>query len=241
MQNILSKVWSFNDEFSVLAKRNNTFIFSFRPWLVKNNLLVIQEWAHDIAFDDLLFTKMPFWVQVLSLPPNRITEQKGKTIGDCLKGYLEKDHVQSNNVDQHTQLRIRALISIDKPFVTGFHSKRSDGGIQWVFVKYEEMPDFCLNCDSLGHFCITCPSPPKKSSADLTGRHTAYGPWMRIPSPKRLSSVFSQAIPCTEQESSKAIDNLNTFLSPSPSLSPCNASGDLNKIKPMLSLSLIHI
>lgn len=62
------------------------------------------------------------------------------------------DHVQ------FTQLRILVLISIDKPFVIGFHSTRSGEGIQWASVKYECLPGLCINCGSLGHFYSTCPS-----------------------------------------------------------------------------------
>ena len=74
IKTVLTKSWSLKNDFSVVSKRNNIFLFSFedegdvqyvlqfRPWSIRNILLVINEWPHQIAFDEIKFHDSPFWV-----------------------------------------------------------------------------------------------------------------------------------------------------------------------------------
>lgn len=156
-----------------------------RPWLVRNNLLVLEQWPHNLAFKGISFQASPFWIQVSGLAPNQVTTQNAKSIGNFLSQFLEIDYSMLNQPSFEAQLRIKATISVEKPFITGFHSKRLDGLIHWVTLKYERLPDICFNCGSLGHYNINCTAPKVQTSADSTGKRSAFGPWMKAFSPRR--------------------------------------------------------
>lgn len=113
-----------------------------------------------------------------------------------------------NNLGSSIQLWIRPLIPIQKPFITGFHSKSSDGTIQWLSLKYERMSDICFNCGTLGHFSINCTSTTNSYSTQAEGRRKAFGSWMKSSSPKK---TYVQAPPPQPNELEKRVEETDSL------------------------------
>lgn len=145
-------------------------------------------------------TALLFWVYILGLPLNNLTTQNAQTIGNFLEHFLEVDPSTLSTGTSHS-LRIRTFIPLDKVFITGFHSKRNYGTIHGVTFKYEPMLDIYFNCGFLGHFCSSCPNPRHTTDVQSTRKHFAFGPWMKINSPRKDKPTTS---------SQKTMDNTMT-------------------------------
>lgn len=78
-----------------------------------------------MAFEELSFKESPFWVHVVGLPPNTMTTQNAKTIGNFLGKFVELDP-SYGSLYAFNKLRIRVIIPLDRPFVMGFHRKKED-------------------------------------------------------------------------------------------------------------------
>lgn len=79
-----------------------------------------------------------------------------KAIGNLVGEFLEVDLTYYGQIGYSNFLRIRINVFIKKPLCPEFHSKKPDGNISWVTIKYEKMPDLCYKCRVMGHLNKIC-------------------------------------------------------------------------------------
>lgn len=104
-----------------------------------------------MAFEELIFHKSPFWLHVFCLPPNQLTTQNAKTIGDFIGNFFNIDFVHEGLSGNSHILILETMANIVKPSITSFHSKWKDGNIRLVNFKYEKLPSVSFNCGFIGH------------------------------------------------------------------------------------------
>lgn len=59
----------------------------------------------------------------MRLQSNQMTLTNAKSIGNFLGHFVEVDESTKDIPSIETHMRIRSMISIENPFLTGFHSK----------------------------------------------------------------------------------------------------------------------
>jgi hypothetical protein len=165
----LNKSWPFVIPFSFSTLGPNLFLFKFSKlehttrilaqvtWNVNGSLLALQKWSHSATINELSLTKVPFWIQVHSLPLYNMTTKNAIAIGKGLGEFLKVE--ESGGILSTFRSYLRILVEIDsnKPLKPGFDFSRQDGNATWISLKYERLDVYCTDCGLLGRkqqFCI---------------------------------------------------------------------------------------
>ncbi|XP_055960916.1 uncharacterized protein LOC126671124 [Mercurialis annua] len=192
IRNTIQQSWRLRGEFAMARFPDNVFTIRFdnqldykrvleeRPWNIQNHHFNIQEWPNDIPLSKINFDESLFWVHVNGLPPNLITKENGKMIGELFSGFVEVDLNEFAPLWRQHFLRIRVRVNNTEPFKTGFHNVTDAGGTEWIYFTYEKLPDICYFCGCMGHtvkFCL------KRIDEETEGKvfmgSLMYGPQLR--------------------------------------------------------------
>lgn len=98
------------------------------------------------------------------------------------------DYDDSDPLGWEEEMRIKALIEIDKPLRRGVTISTGRGLSKWVGVKYERIGDLCFFCGRLGHMDREC----QFHNAVPTENNTIvykYGPYLRASPTKRRNFI----------------------------------------------------
>ena len=94
-----------------------------------------------------------------------------KKIGRCIKV-----DVDNQGKVRRSSLRIKVLININKPLRRGVKLQiKGIQELQWFYIQYKRMPNFCYCCGLLGHDREDC----KMEGENDEDRGTSYGDWIR--------------------------------------------------------------
>ncbi|KAL0383616.1 UNVERIFIED_CONTAM: hypothetical protein Scaly_0648900 [Sesamum calycinum] len=115
-------------------------------------LLMLSHCTSDKVPNELSFSYSAFWVQAHGLPMNYFTLQNWSTIGALLGVFL---HVDCQNSCRRF-LRLRVVVDVRKPILTGFWLKRCGLPNVWVDFKYEKLGVFCYKCGRIGKNFRSC-------------------------------------------------------------------------------------
>lgn len=69
-------------------------------------------------------------------------------------------------------VRVKVMVEVKKPLITGFHVSRPNLPVIWLSAKYERLQHFCFSCGVLGHASRLCRVRGKN---DLKSK---YGEWI---------------------------------------------------------------
>jgi hypothetical protein len=142
----------------------NTFLFTFEnhqdmirvlelsPWNIRGHPLILKYWDPGMTLSELDFSCGEYWIQVHELPLELMTSQNAEILGGQLGTLLEIEAFRREF------LRIKVLIPLHQPLVSGFLQERQGKSPTWVKLKYERLSEFCFNCGRLGHIKRFCPS-----------------------------------------------------------------------------------
>uniref|UniRef100_A0A2C9WG94 CCHC-type domain-containing protein n=1 Tax=Manihot esculenta TaxID=3983 RepID=A0A2C9WG94_MANES len=97
-------------------------------------LLCLAKQPPDKLLDELSFDECPFWIQIQGLLPNHMTLANAKTIGNFIGNFIDYD------------LTFNRVVGITRV-------------IHWIKFQFKKLPDFCFNCDIIGHLNKECSSP----------------------------------------------------------------------------------
>ena len=130
LKNTLKAAWKMGSDLRIVEVGNNILQFKFSsrfqlewveksgPWNFDNNLLFLCRWRKGLTSKNISFSYSPFWVQILGLPFENMTEEIRKDIGSKIGRVLEVDK-RAMQVDQAKFLRIRVEVPIDKSLRRG--------------------------------------------------------------------------------------------------------------------------
>ena len=93
VKNFVTTAWGYPKDLTVVELGPNLFQFILSkendrdriakggPWILDNQLMVVNMWYEGIEDDEKAFKLAPFWVQVWNLPIHWISKDVGKKIG----------------------------------------------------------------------------------------------------------------------------------------------------------------
>ncbi|XP_027158449.1 uncharacterized protein LOC113760073 [Coffea eugenioides] len=144
------------------------------PWVIDNQMLVVNRWMEGIEGNMEAFKLAPMWVQVWNLPIHWITKEIGRKIGAVFHQVKDVIIPQMGGKEGR-HLKMFVTVDLSKPLLRRTIVKTEEI-LTWVAFKYERCPDFCYNCGFVGHGERTC-----TSQLEVLGRNVdnQYGPWLR--------------------------------------------------------------
>ncbi|XP_027071971.1 uncharacterized protein [Coffea arabica] len=191
VKNFVIIAWSYPRELRVVELGPNKFQFIIPderdrertlnggPWLLDNELLVLNEWYERIEEDDKVFCLAPLWIQVWNLPVHWMSKEAGKKIGSIFHQVREVIVPQTGGKEGR-HLKLLVVVNICQPLLRGTIVKVGEA-TKWVSFKYERCPDFCYNCGIIRHSKRTC---NKQTPSGMGKKDNQYGPWLRVGNPR---------------------------------------------------------
>ncbi|XP_065630505.1 uncharacterized protein LOC136067948 [Quercus suber] len=123
------QLWKTDNGFKIRNQGNNIVLFIFnnlaevdkilksQPWSFNKHLIVMQRYMNDAPIGELVFEKVPFWVQVhdipLSFQSRKVAEKLCETVGDIQKSNGGTDD------DGGSFFRVRVVVDITSPLCRG--------------------------------------------------------------------------------------------------------------------------
>lgn len=81
------------------------------PWSIKGHLIILQTWSPDLALEELTFNFSPFWVQIHSIPLNRMNHENVVRFGNYIGSFMHTDNGPSTP-QVRRYLRIHVQVDI---------------------------------------------------------------------------------------------------------------------------------
>lgn len=88
-------------------------------WFVMNKLWSLQRWDLDVAFTDIGYKMVPFWVQIHGLPREAINPGNAELLLSKMGCVLEVDDMVKTRSLSKQFLRARVVIDVSKPLWYG--------------------------------------------------------------------------------------------------------------------------
>ncbi|GLT32987.1 hypothetical protein SLA2020_076140 [Shorea laevis] len=154
------------------------------PWHFANHVMVLQEMpaGEQVTRDELY--EVPFWIQIHGLPPDHLTTETSKRIGDELGRCVDIDDGGSNSW-RVEYIRVRVFIDTRKPIRRGMKLMMKTNLI-WVDFRYECLQNFCYCCGMLDHVERDCELGLEMEAMGVRERPYGEKLWA---TPKRLSKA----------------------------------------------------
>lgn len=187
MQHKLAALWRTGRGMYVKELQPNRYIFQFyhevdikrvldgSPWTFGRFHLVLERLKKGDNPRTVSLNNILLWVQIHDMDPGFMSLRVVQDIGNYIGKFVESD---SNNFIGvwREYLRVRVLLSIEKPLKRRMKLRRSGGQWCWANFRYEGVPTFCFICGFIGHnekFCEKLFDTPFKQI------EKPYGVWMR--------------------------------------------------------------
>lgn len=186
VKNFVTAAWSYPKNLTVMELGPNLFQFNIPnledkerivtggPWLMDNQILVLNRWSEGIEENYGAFVTAPLWVQFWNLPVHWLSKEVGRKIGAVFKDVKDVVIPQGGGKDGR-HLKVLVRVDLSKPLLRGTLVQAA-GTLKWVAFKYERCPDFCYKCGIVGHGDRTCKERITIPEGLLENQ---YGPWMR--------------------------------------------------------------
>ncbi|KAF7821100.1 kinesin KP1-like isoform X1 [Senna tora] len=200
VKSLVTKAWGEPPGLTVMELGVNSFIFSFEsevmarkvlnggPWSIMGSILNTRKWIPEVAFHEINFNLVPFWVQAHGLPLEQITQKNAERIGGQIGQVILAENPRSDDKLVRSFIRVRAFVDVSKPLITGFWAPRKNALEVWVFLKYEKLIDMCYNCGVVGHEQKACKL--EQAMAVWDPSQPRYGPELSVPPAKSMSAVL---------------------------------------------------
>lgn len=127
------------------SEKDKGKILTNTPWIIQGHPLIPREWPQKSTLNKLNFSSISYWIQLHSLPCEKMTTENVLMLGSCLGTALEVDE-SSDPLGLLCKPYLRVLVEIkfDHPLKPGFLLLRDEKLPVWISFKYERLSDFCL-------------------------------------------------------------------------------------------------
>ncbi|XP_042958006.1 uncharacterized protein LOC122293492 [Carya illinoinensis] len=206
VENTLAKVWRISKQAQFTEVSPNIFaivldniankqkVWSGRPWLFDNQLLVLKEFDGFTPLKQVNFNSESFWVRFHNLPLSCMMEVRGEQIGSTV-GRVERVDVQEDGSGWGKFLRVQIHIDLNQPLTRG-RTLMVKGKDIWIPFSYEKMPRICFLCGCIKHGQDEC-----KEGGSQAGGDNQYGQWLRATQVYRNN--FFMNVPKRSEEGNK--------------------------------------
>ena len=162
LKSTLQSVWKMGSDLRIVDIGNDILQFKFSSkyqmewveknglWNFDNNLLLLCRWRKGLSAANIVFSHLPFWVQVWGVPFELMTKDTGRDIRNRIGNFLEANK-RSWQLDQAKYMRVRVELPLNKPLHRGGYLMSMEGEKLWVTFKYGRLPTVCYICGRLGH------------------------------------------------------------------------------------------
>ncbi|KAK4282357.1 hypothetical protein QN277_013744 [Acacia crassicarpa] len=197
---MITKAWQVEDGVEILDMDRSSFIFLFRfnrdedffrilrgrPWNILGHLLNLQEWEDDMVLQEVSFDSAPFWVQFHGLPVEVFDSENAKTLGGAVGDAVMFENPMVDGKMRRAFIRVRSLIRVNEPLVSGFWVPREAKEPVWVKIRYERLQNFCFKCGCLVHDGKGCKADFVSKVAEECRE---YGPWLSTQGVRTLDDI----------------------------------------------------
>uniref|UniRef100_A0A2N9HKV4 CCHC-type domain-containing protein n=1 Tax=Fagus sylvatica TaxID=28930 RepID=A0A2N9HKV4_FAGSY len=182
-------LWKTAHGFTVKDMGENRMVFSFEdvvdlervllnePWTYDKHLVILQRIVSDVAIESVVFSSVPFWIQIHGLPIRsqkaEVAEGIGRSLGE-VDPFLESEGFAGGG----SYVRIRVRLDCSKPLCRSRRVRLGEGRMGWLSFKFERLPIFCYHCGLLTHAIKDCEAWLRQGGGDIEGPHQ-YGDWLR--------------------------------------------------------------
>ncbi|KAJ1388168.1 Zinc knuckle CX2CX4HX4C [Sesbania bispinosa] len=149
-----------------------------------------KRWLPQASVYELDFTKISFWIQIHGLPLDMLNTNNAAKIINRIGDVLEVENPEVEGRLLRTFIRVRALINIQKPLVTGCWVPRKNLPKIWIFFKYEKLQNICFNYGILGHEQKVCSKEKVMSTIDQNV--AKYNARLGVPPAKSIISIVKE-------------------------------------------------
>ncbi|XP_019450653.1 PREDICTED: uncharacterized protein LOC109352923 [Lupinus angustifolius] len=162
----LTSMWSMIGKWDMISLGRGFYDFSFSSiedmrsvcavgsWSLKPGVLRLSLWTPDFNPNLQKLSHSQCWVRILGLPQEYWSAKILFSIAGGLGTPISLDDATSNRSFGHFA---RVLVDID--LKSHLHNQilveREDFAF-FVYIEFENLPDFCLRCNSIGHLASTC-------------------------------------------------------------------------------------
>ncbi|KAF7809654.1 reverse transcriptase [Senna tora] len=197
VRSMILKGWNCRGEVVIGEMGVNLFMFTFekeedmvrvlkgRPWSIIGFLLNIQSWASMLAFHEIGWSLSPYWVQFHGIPPEGLSGPNAERLGTKLGKVVAYEDPKVRGGIARGFMRVRVMLDIMKPFVTGVWVPRPNMSRIWIQAKYEKLQHLCFRCGMLGHDARVCRSRENKEDE----LEFQWGPGLGVSPCKALGRV----------------------------------------------------
>lgn len=159
---IIKKAWEEYGGFHVDEMGPNKFHFTFisvqavegilwrAPWFVMNQPLSLQRWANR-KYSEIVYDKIPFWVQVHSLPRDGLNLANAERLFGRMGKIVEVEDPMTVGLPLRHFLRARVEIDVSKPIWAGRWLQLPSMERIWIQFRYQRLQGLCFQCGMLGH------------------------------------------------------------------------------------------
>ncbi|KAJ1424731.1 Zinc knuckle CX2CX4HX4C [Sesbania bispinosa] len=202
VRSILTKAWGENRDIQVTDMGVNLFLFTFSdqkevleikrkdPWYLMGSLMSLQSWLPQASVYELDFSKVSFWIQIHGIPLDMINTKNAAKIINRFGEVLEVENLEVEGRLLRTFIRVRALINVKNPLVTGVWVPRRDLPKVWIFFKYEKLQSLCFNCGVIGHDQEACSKMKVMSPLDCN--IPKFSAKLSVPPAKSILSIAQE-------------------------------------------------
>ncbi|XP_056695571.1 uncharacterized protein [Spinacia oleracea] len=136
---------------SVQTEETRQSILSNGPWFTVGHMLIVQPWIPGFKPSQAVISKAPVWVSLPELPIEFHTLSMLTKIANEIGCFIKTD---MNALEQNRVkfARIKVLLDLAK--------QRKESVWLGAFkqsIQYEESPQFCEDCKTIGHATERCP------------------------------------------------------------------------------------
>ena len=162
LKSTLQSVWKMGSDLRIVDIGNDILQFKFSSkyqmewveknglWNFDNNLLLLCRWRKGLSATNIVFSHLPFWVQVWGVPFELMIEDTGRDIRNRIGNFLEANK-RSWQLDQAKYMRVRVELPLNKPLHRGGYLMSVEGEKLWDTFKYGRLPTVCYIYGRLGH------------------------------------------------------------------------------------------
>lgn len=135
---------------------NGVMLFQFRnetdlsmvenngPWSFNGCLIAMKRWNHNVAPHEVTFNVMPIWVQTKVLPFEWCSMAVLTKLGGRLCSVIDVKVGYSRRAGNQAS-RIRTVLLLDRPLLSGIWAIRKDKEPSRINFKYERLPQFVMD------------------------------------------------------------------------------------------------
>ncbi|KAJ1376237.1 Zinc knuckle CX2CX4HX4C [Sesbania bispinosa] len=181
VKEILSKAWNVQEEINISDLGPNIFLFNFSDRKIATRVL---KRGHGLLWGIYSAYNTGF-----QKPQSDDLQECYKACSQC-RGSPVRGKPYLNGTLIRPFFRVRVLVNVKKPLITGFWVPRKDLPRTRVMVRYEKLQGFYYSCGIIGHDKRKCDKEPIMTIFDPS--RPKYSSQLGVPPARSLTTIVTK-------------------------------------------------